>query len=469
MRRDPRRRDPDAPLKMRRAAAPLLGLLAAAGLAGALAARLGPLPEGAEGRRAERLRRRAAEALEQDAARLSATSRRLAGDPALLEIVEGGSGGVRPGRLFSLLGSALPKESGWGVVLLDRTGGCRGVGGGARRPPGSLRAARGELLGHVPRHAGDPGPRVSRRPQSGDAGASRRDAPLSRPASSGPTFSRRHFLAGVPTVRRIRVRASTVPGRLVALSLEPAAPAVVEEDVRRDAALPWALLGALAALALGVVARAPATGVVAARLLLLLAVPCAETGPFAPILPRRLRAPVDTRRHGPDRFRRAPPPALGPGVGPRDRERRGVENGVESGGGSRGRRGRLRTRSSWGSPADVRPRRSSSGWACSRGRPRRRSPRRAWWPPRAPSWGWRRSWRRRRLGRAGRRSGWVPLGWRSRAGRSSPFRPKRRRPSSSSGASFSRRACRRGSRRSGRRTSSRGRSPSRSSWGPRPS
>ena len=111
-----------------------------------------------------------------------------------------------------------------------------------------------------------------------------------------PDVLEAHFLSGVPTVRRVRVRASTVPGRLVAISLEPAAPAVAEEDVRRDGARPWALLGALAALALGLVSRLRATGVVAARLLLLLAVPYAETGPFAPVLPDvsgLLSTPVD--------------------------------------------------------------------------------------------------------------------------------------------------------------------------------
>ena len=283
MRRDPRRGDPDAPLKIRRAAAPLLGLLAAAGLAGALSARLGPLPEGAEGRRAERLTRRAAEVLEQDATRLAATSRRLARDPALLEIVEGGSGGVRPGRLFSLLGSALPKENGWGVVLLDRTGGAVAWAG----EPGDLPALSAPRAGSFSASFRVTQWTLAHESPVGRSPETRGRLVVTRRFPTGivrPDVLEGHFLAGLPTVRRIRVRTSTVPGRLVALSLEPAAPVVVEEDTRRDGARPWAFLGALAALALGLVVRFSATGVVAARLLLLLAVPCAETGPFAPIL-----------------------------------------------------------------------------------------------------------------------------------------------------------------------------------------
>lgn len=283
MRRDPRRGDPDAPLKMPRAAAPLLGLLAAAGLAGALAARLGPLPEGAEGRRAEGLRRQAAAALEKDAEHLSATSRRLVRDPALLEIIEGGSGGIRPGRLFSLLGSALPKESGWGVVLLDRTGAAVAWAG----EPGDLPAPLAPRAGSFSATFRVTQWSLAHESPVGRSPETRGHLVVTRRLPTGivrPDVLEGHFLSGIPTVRRVRVRASAVPGRLVALSLEPAAPAVVEEDVRRSAALPWALPAALAALALGFVARCHATGVVAARLLLLLAVPCAETGPFAPIL-----------------------------------------------------------------------------------------------------------------------------------------------------------------------------------------
>ena len=302
---------------MRRAAAPLLGLLAAAGLAGALAARLGPLPEGAEGRRAERLMRRAAEALEQDAARLAATSRRLARDPALLEIVEGGSGGVRPGRLFSLLGSALPKENGWGVVLLDRTGGAVAwagepgdlpapstpragsfsamfhvtqwtlahespVGGSPETrgrlvltrhfPTGIVRpdVLEGALPGRFPDGAPDTSPRFGRagpprRPLLGAGGAGRRRGgrtqgrcpALGAPRGTGGAGSR-HRRALLCDGGRSRT-ASPPPGG----------------SLRRD----------------GAVRADPA---------------------------RRFRSPLHTRRSGAHRFRSAPAASFAPGVGPRD-------------------------------------------------------------------------------------------------------------------------------------------------------
>lgn len=270
-------------MRTRRAASPLLGLLALAGLAGALFARLGPLPEGAQQRRAASLRGQAARALERDAASLASVSRRLARDPALLEIVEGGSGGVRPGRLFSLLGSALPTEAGWGVVLLDRTGGAVAWAGepGDLPTPSTPRAGSFSVTFRVTRGSLAHESPVGRSPET------RGRLVVTRRFPTGivrPDVLESHFLAAVPTVRRLRVQASTVPGRLLALALEPASPAVVEEDVRGDAARPWALLGALAAGALGFVARAHATGFVAARLLLLLAVPSAEAGPFAPLL-----------------------------------------------------------------------------------------------------------------------------------------------------------------------------------------
>jgi signal transduction histidine kinase len=270
-------------LKTRRAAALVLGLLAAAGLAAALAARLAPLPEGAGARREGALRARAAAALERDAGRLAATSRRLAGEAALVEIVEGGSGGVRPGRLFALLAAALPREGGWGAVLLDRN-----------REPVAWAGEPGDL---PPLDA----------PRSGHLAAAFRvtqltlshESPVGRsPETRGHLVVTRRFPTGVvrpdlldaaswsfgATSRRLRVRAATAPGRLLAVDLEPASPRVVEEDVRGAAARPWALAGAAAAALLGLVAGAPAIGAVAARLLLLLAAPGAEAGPFAPVL-----------------------------------------------------------------------------------------------------------------------------------------------------------------------------------------
>lgn len=269
-------------MRNRRAVASLLGVVSAAALAGAVGARLGPLPEGAEGRRALELTRRAAAILREDAARLAETSSRLAGDPALLEIVEGGSGGVRPARLFALLGSALPKEDGWGVVLLDRTGGAVAWAG----EPGDVPAVS-------VRHAGSfsvtfrvTQGTLSHESSVGRARETRGRVVVTRRFPTGivrPDLLETRPRTGFPTLRQVRVQASAVPGRLLALGLEPADPPVVEDDVRRARARPWTLLGAAAVLALGIAVRAPATAVVAARLLLLLAVPVAESGPFAPI------------------------------------------------------------------------------------------------------------------------------------------------------------------------------------------
>lgn len=270
-------------MKIRRVVAPLLGAVAAAGLAGALAARLGPLPDGAEGRRAGRLTGRAAAILERDAARLAATSKRLAADPALLEVVEGGSGGVRPGRLFALLGSALPKESGWGVILLDRTGGAVAWAGEPGDLPVTSAGRKGSFAVTFRVTQGT----LSHESSIGRALETRGRVVVTRRFPTGivrPDLLEARPWSGIPTLRQVRVRASTVPGRLLALALEPVAPPLVEDDVRRSLARPWALLGAFGALALGLLARVPSTGVVAGRLLLLLAVPGAETGPFAPIL-----------------------------------------------------------------------------------------------------------------------------------------------------------------------------------------
>ena len=158
-----------------------------------------------------------------------------------------------------------------------------------------------------------------------------------------PDVLETHFLAGVPTVRRIRVRASNVPGRLLALSLEPAAPTVVEEDVRRDEARPWVLLGATAVLALGLVARAQRDGGRRGAPPPPSRRSVRRDGTFRADPARRFRASVHTRRRRPDRFRGPPPAALDPGVGSRGRERCGLGSGDESGGGSRCRSRRLRT------------------------------------------------------------------------------------------------------------------------------
>lgn len=269
-------------MKRRRPAAPVLGLLAAAGLAGALAARLGPLREGVEARRAAELTARASRAIEKDAARLAATSERLGGDAALLEIVEGGSGGVRPGRLFGLLGAALPTEAGWGAVLLDRNGDAVAWAGepGDLPPLSAPRAGPFAAAFRVTQLTLAHETPIGRSPETGGHLVVTRRIPT---GIVRPDVLDLHPLPGGPTARRLRVRAAATPGRLVAVDLEPSDRKVVEEDVRRAAAGPWALLGAVAAVLLGFAARHPATGAVTARLLLLLAIPSAERGPFATV------------------------------------------------------------------------------------------------------------------------------------------------------------------------------------------
>lgn len=266
----------------RRAAALLAGLAAAAGLLGALAAR-GGLVVGTPEAREARLRARAAGAVRRDAARLEAIARRLAGSRALLEIVEGGSGDVRPGALFSLLGAALPEEAGWGALLLDRGG-------------------------EAVAWAGEPGDLPERNaPRAGPFGVAFRvtEATLAHETVVGRTAETRGLLVvtrrlptGVvrpdllevrsgfleATVRRVRLRASRLPGRLIAVDLEPVPRTVAEDDLRRGAALPWTLFGAFAALVCGGIARSPGRAAVAARLVLLLGMPRAEAGLFAPIV-----------------------------------------------------------------------------------------------------------------------------------------------------------------------------------------
>jgi len=271
-------------LNGRRAAAPLLGILAAAGLAAALAARLGPLPEGAEERRAEALVARAAGAIERDAAALADTSGRLAGDPALVEILEGGSGEVRPGGLFATLGAALPKARGWGAVLLDRNGEAVAWAG----EPGDLPSIHAPRAGSFAVAFRVTQLTLAHETPVGRSPETRGLLVVTRRVPTGivrPDVLEAYGLAGGATSRRLRIRASSAPRRLVALDLEPASPEAADEDVRRSRALPFALAGAAAALLLGLVARAPAAGAVAARLLLLLSVPSAESGPFAPIFP----------------------------------------------------------------------------------------------------------------------------------------------------------------------------------------
>lgn len=270
-------------MRLRRAAVLLLGLLAAGGLASALAARLAPLPTGAEERRANELEERARRALERDARRLARVAERLASDPALAEIVEGGTAGVRPGGLYRLLGASLPKGSGWGVVLLDRSGEAVAWAGepGDLPDPASPRAGPFAASFRVTEGTLAHESRLGRSPETQGLLIVTRRFPT---GIVRPDLLDANRGAAASTQRRVRVRAARSPDRLLAVSLEPGSRAVVDEDVRTSSARSGALLCGLAAVALGLLARRPATGAVAARLVLLLAVPHADGGPFARIL-----------------------------------------------------------------------------------------------------------------------------------------------------------------------------------------
>ncbi|MDX9733758.1 MAG: ATP-binding protein [Thermoanaerobaculia bacterium] len=270
-------------MTLRRAAALLLGLLAAGGLASALAARLAPLPAGAEERREDRLVERARRALESDARRLADVAGKLASDAALTEIVEGGTAGIRPGGVYRLLGAALPEGPGWGIVLLDRSGEAVAWAG----EPGDLPDGAAPRAGPFAATF-----RVTE-------GTLSHESRLGRsPETQGYLIVTRRFPTGIvrpdlldanrgpdgATQRRVRVRAARSPDRLFAVSVEPGPRELEEEDVRTSSSRVGALLCGVAAVGLGLLARRPATGAVAARLVLLLAVPHADGGPFARIL-----------------------------------------------------------------------------------------------------------------------------------------------------------------------------------------
>lgn len=267
-------------MSRRRAAALLLGFLAATGLLAAVAVRLAPVREGAGERRAERLLARAAGVLENDARRLGAVAARLKRDPALLEIVEGGGAGVRPGRLFELLEKAVPGGRGWGVLLVDRSGEAVAWAG----DPGDLPGPSAQRVGPFTSSFSVTEVTLSHESAVGRSPETRGRLVVSRRFPTGivrPDLFDAYPFPGGPTARRLRIREARAPGRLLAVGLEPERDAVVEEDVRGSAARPWAVLGSAAALLLGLFVRFPATGAVAARLLLLLAIPPAGSGPFA--------------------------------------------------------------------------------------------------------------------------------------------------------------------------------------------
>ncbi len=271
-----------SPTPSRRAA----WLLTAAGAAAAVAAlggRLLPLSDRAVAAREAALRRAATERLERDAGRMREVAERLQRSRAFADVVDGGMADARPARLFALLADALPSGNGWGVVFHDRRGEAVAWAGEAADLP-LAPEERGE------RFASDFSVTrftlafVSRRVTGQDL---RGALVVSRRYPTGilrPDLIAALGLRGGPTVRRLRVRASNVPGRLVRLDLEATLPALVADDVRRARARPLSVFAAGLALAAGFAARRTAWGVVAARLVLLLGAPRAAQGAWRPFL-----------------------------------------------------------------------------------------------------------------------------------------------------------------------------------------
>lgn len=256
-----------------------VGTVSGAALAAAVALRVSPVSEEARLEAREEVRRAAVLELELQAARLPRLAERLQALPVVAEIVDGGGADVRPSRLFEALSDALPDEPGWGALFVDAAGRPAAWAGDAG--PAPLAVGSGPFvdfqvtrfrLGHV-------SPRVSGREARGTFVVSR----VFPTGILRPDLADALGVGGASSRTRVRARAATEPGRLVALGTEPA-PAVVEaEDVARRRALPASLLAAAGLLALAFLARPAAAGVVAARLVLVASAPRAEDGPWGPI------------------------------------------------------------------------------------------------------------------------------------------------------------------------------------------
>jgi signal transduction histidine kinase len=278
--------DPDAPLRTLRLGNRPGFTLAAVGVAVAAVLFLRFRPVGVETRLArERLfLERAEAAFEADARRLMDIAARLQRTPDFAAIVDGGGAEVRPSRLFSVLSAGLPGGEGWGAVFLDGegravawSGDAAGLaaerGFGANGFVASFHVTRFTLAFASPR--GDPAEKrgvlvVSRRYPTG----------LLRPDAI-EFFG----LRGGPTLLRLRVKASGSPGRLLALAIERVPRGVADDDAARARARGASILAGSAFLVLGLLGGAPAAGIVAARLVIVLGEPRADSGVWRPLLP----------------------------------------------------------------------------------------------------------------------------------------------------------------------------------------
>jgi signal transduction histidine kinase len=248
-------------------------------LAFALATRLVPAGSRAREQRARLFLAAAEEALERDGETLRRTADRIHAGPEFAAIADGGGAEVRPARLFSILGASLPRGPGWGAVFFDRTSRPVAWAGEAA----GLEAERGTATTgfvtsfHVTRATlGWVAPR-------GERGA-RGTLVVTRRYPTGilrPDLIEFLRLRLDPTRLRIRLAASERRDRLLALAVEESEPEAAEEDAARARCRLPAFVLAFFAGALGVAARIPATGIVAARFALLLGMPRGATGVFA--------------------------------------------------------------------------------------------------------------------------------------------------------------------------------------------
>jgi signal transduction histidine kinase len=259
----------------------VFGLFAAAfvALALAVAARLAPPDAAARDARARLFLGAAEEALERDAETLRRTAEQIHAGPEFAAIADGGGAEVRPARLFSILGTSLPKGAGWGAVFFDRTSRPVAWAGEAA----GLEAERGTATSgfvtsfHVTRvFLGWVAPRGVRGERGTLVVTRRYPTGILRP----DLIEFLELLDG-PTRLRLRLTAPGRRDRLLALSLEGSEPEVAEEDAARARARGPALVLALLAAVLGFAAGRPATGLVAARFAFLLGAPRGASGMFA--------------------------------------------------------------------------------------------------------------------------------------------------------------------------------------------
>jgi len=249
----------------------------------AVVAHFRPVSEAETAASAERFCRLTSAAIDRDAATLQAIAEGLFASPEFAGIVDGGGTAVRPERLFSILTAALPRKgAGWGAVFFDAGGSAVAWGGEA----GDLESERTPALAgfsasfHVTKLT------LAYRLLRGDGPNQRGVLLISRRYPTGvlrPDLLDLLGIPGGPVRSRLLARAATDPKRLIAITVQ-ASPATDTDDLRRARARVASVLSAL--LFLGVfVFEKRGSAIVAARLVLLLGVPRAETGAFREILP----------------------------------------------------------------------------------------------------------------------------------------------------------------------------------------